>query len=460
MKNKAQIDMTKGHPLKLLLAFTLPALLSNFLSQVYSLTDSIIVGKVLGNQALDAIGVTMPIILLIVSLVIGVNIGCGVLMAQSFGKKEYGQVRHIFANSFYFALFLSTIIALSGFFLSKQILIWMQTPENILAEATKYLQVSFVTMLFPLSYYLLYNAFRSIGDSLSALWCLLVSAISNIGLDFLFVLVFKMGVEGTAIATAIAQGLSVIFALVLLYIKYPQMRIHKEDAKLNIRLMGDISRLAIPFALQAGINNLGNVLVQGCVNQFGENVISSYTVGSRIAAFALIPVENVGSSLSVYTSQNVGAGTTDRIEPGVKASHILNLGFSAVIGLVLGFAGIYMIPWFLKEPAEEVVHEAYRYLLIAGVPCILCGIMNIYQYVLKGMGKAADSLIAGFMQLAAKAGIAFAAAYAWHNVLILWFAWPISFVAGTLYPLIRYFWIRKKWKKEVSVLSSEADRAS
>ena len=267
--------MTKGRPLKLLLVFTLPALLSNFLSQVYSLTDSIIVGKVLGNRALDAIGVTMPIILLIVSLVIGVNIGCGVLMAKSFGKKEYGQVRHIFVNSFYFALFLSAVIAVSGFFLSKQILLWLKTPESLLIEATKYLQVSFLTMLFPLCYYLLYNAFRSIGDSLSALWCLLVSVISNVGLDFLFVLVFKMGVEGTAIATAIAQGLSVVFSLILLYVKYPHMRVKTQDAKLDMPLLGSISRLAIPFARQAGINNLGTVLVQGCVNDFGEHVISA-----------------------------------------------------------------------------------------------------------------------------------------------------------------------------------------
>ena len=440
--------MTKGRPLKLLLVFTLPALLSNFLSQVYSLTDSIIVGKVLGNRALDAIGVTMPIILLIVSLVIGVNIGCGVLMAKSFGKKEYGQVRHIFVNSFYFALFLSAVIAVSGFFLSKQILLWLKTPESLLIEATKYLQVSFLTMLFPLCYYLLYNAFRSIGDSLSALWCLLVSVISNVGLDFLFVLVFKMGVEGTAIATAIAQGLSVVFSLILLYVKYPHMRVKKQDAKLDMPLLGSISRLAIPFALQAGINNLGNVLVQGCVNEFGENVISAYTVGNRIASFALIPVENVGSSLSVYASQNSGAGKEDRIHPGVNASHVLNLAFSSVVGLILGVAGIYMIPWFMKEPNAEVIQMAYRYLLIAGVPCVLCGLMNIYQYVLKGMGRALDSVIAGLMQLGAKAGIAFAAAYAIHNVTFLWFAWPISFVAGTIYPFIRYQMIRRKWAKE------------
>lgn len=450
MANKAQIDMTKGNPLKLLLVFTLPALLSNFLSQVYSLTDSIIVGRVLGEEALTAIGVTMPIILLIVSLVIGVNIGCGVLMAKSFGKKDFDQVRHILVNSFYFGLFLSALIALGGFFLSKQILLWMSTPKESLIEATKYLQVSFLTMLFPLSYYLLYNAFRSIGDSVSALWCLLVSVLSNIGLDLLFVLVFKMGVEGTAIATAFAQGLSVIFAVILLYAKYPAMRMKHLDCRLDMPLIGNIAALAIPFALQAGINNLGNVLVQGAINIFGKAAVSSYTVGSRIAAFALIPVENVGSSLSVYTSQNVGANKPERIDPGVNASHILNLSFSILVGLILGFAGLYMIPWFLKEPNPDVINLAYQYLLIAGVPAILCGVMNIYQYVLKGMGKALDSVIAGLMQLGAKIAIAFIGAYALHNITFIWWAWPISFLAGTLYPLIRYLMLRKKFNKAPS----------
>lgn len=436
MKSNA-MDMTVGSPLRILTAFTLPALAGNLLNQVYSITDSIIVGRFLGQTALAAIGVCMPIILLTASMIIGLNVGVGILMSQSFGRKDIPQMRHIFANSFYLAGLLSVLVALIGYPLTVPILKLMGTPEGPLREAASYMHINFVTTVFPLFYFLFNNAFRGMGDSLTALYCLIVSVVCNIFLDILFVAVFGFGVAGSAWATALSQGLSVLFAFIMLYKKYKEMHMTKEDFRMDMPLLKNITTLAVPIALQSGFNNLGNVIVQSCINGFGEAVMAAYTAASRLGTLSLMPVENVGNSLSVFAGQNYGAQKEERIKEGVRASWQLNIIMSVILGLVLIFFGKNMVGLFLENPGEEVMTVAYRYLLIAAVPGIFDGIMFIYQQVLRGMGRATESVYGGFMQLGAKVVIALIGAH-FLNLDIVWLAWPLSFIAGTIYPYIVY----------------------
>ena len=179
--------MTVGSPLRLLTAFTLPALAGNLLNQVYSITDSIIVGRYLGQTSLAAIGVTMPIVLLTAAMVIGLNVGVGILLSQAFGRKDIGQMRHTFANSFYLALIIAAFTTCVGLPLTVPILKLMGTPAAPMAEAAAYMHINFATTIFPLLYYLFNNAFRGMGDSMTALWCLIVSVVVNVFLDILFV---------------------------------------------------------------------------------------------------------------------------------------------------------------------------------------------------------------------------------------------------------------------------------
>ena len=446
-----RVDMTEGKPLKMLIIFTIPALISNFLSQVYSVTDSIIVGRIIGKQALAAVGVCLPIVMLIVSIVIGINIGCGVLFSQAYGKRNYDRMRHLIVNSFYFAVFISFFIGIAGFFLARPILGLLDTPDEVMKPATAYLQINFLTTFFPLMYYLLYNVFRAMGDSLSALLCLIVSAIFNVFLDILFVAGFNMGVAGSAIATAIAQGAAVVFAIFIYMFKYKELRLKKSDLGLDFVLLGSVIRLALPFALQFAINNLGNILVQRCINSFGDTTMASYTICSRIGSFALIPVENIGASLAVYVGQNYGAKKEYRIEEGVKACYLMNLVVSVVVGLFVVIAGKWLISLFLKEPDQEVVRIAYQYLLIAAAPCILSGFMNIYQNVLKGLGRARDTIICGAIQLVSKVGVALIGSYVLFNITIVWVGWPVSFTLGMIYPMIMYILYKKKLNRAIEV---------
>ena len=438
MNSKKNLDMTEGGPFRLLILFTLPALAGNLLNQVYSITDSIIVGRFLGETSLAAIGVCMPIVLLVGTLSFGLNIGVGILMSQCFGRRDIDGMRHILANSLYLCVMISAAALLIGYPLSEPILRLMGTPDGPLKEAVSYMHISFLSNIFPMLYYLFSNAFRGLGDAMTALYCLIVSVVMNILLDILFVAVLGWGVPGSAWATAIAQFSSVAFAVVMLNIKFREMRLTKKNLSLDLPLFKDIAVLAVPIAVQSAFNNLGNVVVQSCINGFGESVMAAYTAASRIGSLAYMPGENIGSTMSVYAGQNYGAGKNKRIPLGVRASHKLNLIVSVIIGAALILSGRWMIGLFLTQPSETVVSTAYRYLMIAAVPGIFNGIMCIYQQTLRGVGKATESVIGGFMQLGTKVAIAIIGSTLVVNLDLVWLAWPLSFIVGTIFPYIVY----------------------
>ncbi|MBR5702187.1 MAG: hypothetical protein IKX47_06935, partial [Oscillospiraceae bacterium] len=242
----------------------------------------------------------------------------------------------------------------------------------------------------------------------------------------------------TAWATAIAQAMSVVFSAVMLWRRFPEMRLRREDFRLDRPLLGEITKLAVPIAVQTGFNNLGNVVVQSCINGFGEAVMAAYTAASRLGTLSLMPAETLGSSMSVFAGQNFGAGKLGRIRKGVKASWQLNIIICVILGGVLLIFGRSFIGLFLKDPGPEVTTAAYRFLLFAAVPGILNGIMCIYQQTLRGVGKATQAVIGGFMQLGAKVLVALLGARVFLQLDVVWLAWPVSFAAGTVFPFFVY----------------------
>ena len=427
---KKNLDMTEGKPISLLWAFTFPTLMGNLLNQVYSITDSIVVGRYLGQTALAAVGSTMPVILLLAALMIGINVGVGIIISRYFGQKNEELMRRAFVNSLYLGLFLSAGMMVMGLTFSGTILRWMGTPEGPLQEATAYLEISFITMICPLMYYLFSSAFRGLGDSQTALYCLIVSVLSNIGLDVLFVAVFRWGVAGSAWATALAQALSAVVAAVLLFRKYPMMRMRRQDLRLHGKLLRQITVLAIPIAVQSAFNNLGNLVAQSAVNLFGEVTMAAYTAASRIGTLALMPVETIGSSLSVYASQNHGVKRSrSAFDKGVRASLQLSLVVSTVLGVFLLLCGRQMAGLFLTEPSAEILTVVQRFLLITAVPGILAGVMQVYQQVLRGVDRANQALMGGVMQLITKIAVVAVGAWGMRNLDVVWL-WLARFLCG------------------------------
>ena len=436
------IDMTEGRPLPLLLRFGLPTLAGNLLHQAYSLTDGIIVGKYLGKTALAAVGCTMPIVLLLAALMVGINIAVGILIGQHFGRRDEEGMRRSFLNSLYLGLFISAVVAAVGGAASEQILLWMGTPAGPLADATTYLRINFITTICPLLYFMFSSAFRGMGDSRTGLWCLIISVVSNIGLDVLFVAVLELGVAGSAWATALAQGLSAVVAMVLFWKKYPVFRPSADDLRPDPALLWRVTKLAGPIALQTAFTNLGNLVAQSGVNTFDETVMAAYTAANRLGALALMPLETIGGTLSVYAGQNYGAGKPERIRSGVRVGLVLVLIVSTVLGVVLLLTGSWLITLFLDEvtpETPEIIAAARSYLLIAAVPGVRAGIMYVFQQVLRGTNHPNHAMAGGLTELAVKIGVVALGAWRLHSLNVVWLAWPLSFVGGMLWPLIYYY---------------------
>lgn len=331
------LDMTSGNPLPLLLCFALPTFAGNLLYQVYSLTDSIIVGRYLGETALAAVGCTMPVVILLAALMVGVNVAVGILIGQYFGRRDDDGMRRAFISSLYLGVLIAGALALIGIPSSEQVLRWMGIPEGPLADATAYLRITFMTTMCPLLYYLFSSVFRGMGDSRTALWCLIISVFANVVLDILFVAVWGLGVAGSAWATALAQGLSVVFASVLLWRRFPMLHPHASDRKPDGKLLWQITVMAVPIALQSAFNNLGNLVAQSAINGFGEAVMAAYTAASRLGMLSLMPIETIGSALSVYAGQNFGANKPYRVRQGVRAGVLLSFAVGAVLAIALLF---------------------------------------------------------------------------------------------------------------------------
>lgn len=436
---KATLDMTQGSALPLLLRFALPTLAGNLLHQVYTLTDSIIVGRYLGETPLGAVGCTTPIIMLLAALMIGVNIAVGILIGQCYGCKDENGIRRAFISSLYLGAIISVVMAVTGAAASELLLRWMGTPEGALVDAAAYLRINFMTTVCPLLYYLFSSVFRGMGDSRTALYCLIVSVVANVGLDILFVAVWDWGVAGSAWATALAQGLSALFAAILLWKRFPTLRPRVEELMPDLKQLRHITGLAVPIALQTAFNNLGNVVAQRAVNGFGEAVMAAYTAAGRLGTLSLMPVETIGSAMSVYAGQNHGANKPDRIRQGVRAGLLLAAIASTVLGAVLLFGSNWLTTLFLKKPSSQVLVAARRYLLIAAVPGVLAGVMHVFQQTLRGVDKPNHAMVGGLMQLGVKIAVIAWGAWLLKNLDIVWLAWPLSFVAGTVWPAWVYY---------------------
>ena len=432
--------MTQGDVMRGLVAFSVPSLIGNLLHQVYSLTDSIVVGRILGVEALAAVGCTMPLILLLAALMIGTNIGVGVLLSQAFGAQDMDRMRRGFLNSLYVGAGISLALAVFGAPLSRPVLVLMGTPQETLQNAVAYLRINFLTSLCPMLYYLFSCAFRGMGDSRTDLYCLAVSVGMNVVLDILFVAAFRWGVAGSAWATALAQLTSAVFAAILLFRLYPNMRPKKEDLKPDRRLIAAIGRLSLPIAAQSAFNNIGNLVAQGAVNGFGAVAMAAYTAAGRVGAFALMPLETFGNTLSIYTGQNYGAGKMDRLAEGKRVTLRLQLLLSTVLGLLLLLFGRAITRLFLADTTEELLKISYQYLLITAVPGILPGLMFTFQQLLRGTGDTAASMVGGLTQLVTKVAVIAIGAWAAHSLTAVWCAWPVSFAASAAY----LYWHMKK----------------
>lgn len=442
-ENKFLKDMTKGTPWKLLLQFAVPLFIGNIFQQLYNMVDSIIVGNFVGPNALGAIGTTNSLNFLFFSLVAGLSVGIGIIVAQFFGSNNEEKVKDTIGNAIWIVLISSVIMACIGFFVAKPVLVLLRTDKVILGDATAYLKVTSIGICCTGLYNGVSSILRALGDSKTPLIFLISASLVNVVLDLWFVLGLGWGVVGAGVATAFSQFLSAVTCIFYAYKSNTYFRLKKKNFKLNSYIVEKSLRLGIPVALQNSLIAFSLIVLQAIVNGYGATFTTAFTVISRIETLVQQPFMSLGAAVSTYTGQNLGAGKTDRVVKGFNSSNVMNVIFSAVVLVLFWTFTSPIVSIFGKD--AEVLRIASDGLRITSCFYVFLGLIYTTRNVLNGAGDAMFSLFTGIVECIGRVGFAYPLTLipflGSYGVFV---ATGITWMLNGLFSLIRYK--RGKWK--------------
>lgn len=437
-------DLTEGKPGRLIFRFATPMLIGNVFQQVYNVTDSIIVGKFLGKEALAAVGASFPLIFLLISLIIGIASGSTIIISQHFGAKNIEKVKRTIDTMYIFLFFASLLIMIVGILFSGTIFRLIKLPEELIPDASLYLNVYLTGSLFFFGFNGTSAILRGLGDSKTPLYFLIISTIANIFFDLLFVVVFKWGISGAAIATVIAQAGAFVTTVIYLNRTHPIINLSWRKLNWDREIFRSSVRIGLPTGFQQTFVSLGMIALLRIVNDFGTNVIAAYSVAGRIDGMAALPAMNFSQALSTYVGQNIGAKKMDRVRQGLLST--LNMStWTAIITTILIIIFRYpLMALFVSDQA--VIQIGGEYLLIVASFYIFFSGMFVIGGVMRGAG---DTLIPMFITLFSLwiIRIPLAAVLSKYiGVTGIWWAIPIAWFMGMSLSFLYYR--TGKWKKK------------
>ena len=432
-------SMTEGRPLKLILQFAVPLLLGNLLQQMYNLVDAAIVGRVLGTGALAAVGATSSVQF----LVLGFCIGFGIPIAKSFGAERLDKMRSYIFNSVLLTALFAVLITAVCSLCCTLILQMLSVPQDVFDDAYAYLIVIFLGIPFTLLYNLLSSILRSVGDSRTPFLFLAISTVLNIGLDLLCIIVFKWGVAGAAIATIAAQAVSGILCLIYIRFRVPLLTLSRADCKADAESIRDLVVMGIPMGLQTFITAIGSMVMQSANNGLGGDYVSGFTAGVKLKQFTLCPFDAIGTAVSVFCSQNLGAGQSARIKKGLKEGIALGIGYGVFAGLILIFFGRPLSMIFVSKDAAGVLDASAQYLRCMGFFYWTLGILNITRMVTQGLGYSGRAFFSGVTEMFARTivSLCFVGQFGYNAIC---FADQTAWVAACCYIAPTCFYCVKK----------------
>ena len=436
-------NMTQGNPVKLILLFSVPLIIGNIVQQLYSFADAIILGNVIGVHALAAIGSVGSITFLIIGFTIGACTGLGMIVAQRFGAGDEKGLRRSIATSYLVGSFIALILTLISAPLSRNIMVLLRTPSEIIDYGTIYLFILMLGNIIFMIFNLQASIIRAVGDSKTPLYFLIVAVIFNIGLVFLFILVFNWGVASAAVATLIGQVASVIMCFVYIRKKFPVLRLKREDWKITSKELMEHIRMAVPMGFSLSIIAVGAIVVQYVLNDMGHIAVAGVTAAMRIDQMAVMPLASLGMAVGTYVAQNYGAGRMDRVKKGVNQGLIIAVGFSVLVGVLLFFGGYAMSGLFVSGETGEVQRYAQIYLRINGTMYIFLGLLFVYRFTLQGLGKAIAPTVGSIGELVMRVFAALVLARFFGFVGLCW-ANPLAWIGAALPLGILYYGIIKR----------------
>ncbi|MBQ8196185.1 MAG: MATE family efflux transporter [Oscillospiraceae bacterium] len=445
-------SMTEGSELGHIIKFTMPLLVGNLFQQLYNVVDSAIVGKYLGSDKLAAVGSTGSITYLFYTLCIGLATGAGILIAQRFGAKDISAVKRLIANSAYALGMLGVVISVVATLCAEPLLRFLDTPESLLPDAVGYMQISCMGTIAVAAYNWINSVLRSLGDSRTPLIFLIIASIINVVLDLLFVVVFQMDVEGAALATIIAQGVSAVGSIIFAFVKNPCFRIAREELSFRWQIFSRCLVTGIPIALQNALVSVSMISLQRTANGFGEDVMAAYTASMRVEQLVQQPFASLNVAISTFAGQNIGAGKRDRAVKGYHRCVIVGLGFSVLMLALFMLFSRNVIGVFVDEPAVlDIGEKALKLSCLFYFPL---GLIHITRGMLNGAGDVGFALLNGIAEVVGRIG--FAAILVNIEGVGYWAVWGttcLTWVLTAVMSLIRYK--SGVWKKRAAVAASD-----
>lgn len=405
-----QLDMTKGSPFRLILKFIIPIIIGNIFQQLYSMVDTIIVGRYVGVQALAAVGATGTISFLMLGFSQGLTTGFTIITGQRFGAGDEEGIKRSVGSATMLTLIVIVVMTLGSVLLMDPLLTAMNTPADIYEMSRTYILIICYGIVGNLWYNLVASLLRAVGNSKVPLYFLIFSAFLNIFLDLLFVVNFQMGVGGAAWATVISQLLAGILCHLYILKKVPLLRPERRHYRLEAHLALIQLKIGIPMALQFCITAIGTIILQSALNLLGSTAVASYTAACKVEQLVTQPFGAMGVTMSTYGAQNLGTNDLSRIRKGVRVANLMSAIYSVVIYFVVVAMMPYLVRLFVNENVEEVLHYADIYIRVCGIFFIPLGMIFIFRNVLQGCGYGFMPMMGGVVELVSRGVLAMIAA--------------------------------------------------
>jgi len=398
-------DLTSGSPMRLILNFTVPTLFGLLFQQFYNMVDAMIVGKLLGSQALGAVGATGSINFFVIGFCLGVCSGFAIPVAQKMGARDYPQMRRYVANAAYLSAGVALVLTVITGIFCRDILAAMDTPADLFADANAYIFVIFMGIPVVFLYNLLACVIRALGDSRTPVYFLALSSGLNIVLDLAFILLCNWGVAGAAIATVTSQTVSALACLLYMVRRFPILHVTREESRPSLDACKALCAMGVPMGLQYSITAIGSIVLQTSVNGLGSLYVTAVATGSKVYQLLACPFDAMGSAMATYCGQNVGAGRLDRLRQGVRSCSLLGLGYSVIAFAAMLFLAPQAAMLFL-DPAEGglemLVGLTARYIVVLTAFFFPLSLVNILRFSIQGMGFSVFAILAGVLEMIAR----------------------------------------------------------
>lgn len=403
MKTKT-VSLTEGNILKSIVIFAIPFLIGNIFQQLYNVADTAIIGNVLGDQALAAVGATSALYSLVIGFSNGITNGFSVVLARVFGENNEEKLKQTSALIYFLTFIISVVLTLASVITLHSVLVMLKTPENILPSTEVYLWIIFTFAIVTMLYNMFSGILRAIGDSKTPLYFLLLSSALNVGLDFLFVKGLSRGIRGAAEATVIAQIVSVTLCIVYIWKKCPVLKFSGRYLKWDKELVQELLLTGFSMGLMLVVVSIGSVALQSAVNSLGEQTIAAHTAARKIDDIFMMPLGTLSTAAATFASQNFGAGKYDRIHKGIKAAVLIAIGWSACAILIVFAIGKYMVKWLTGTSDAEIISNALMYMKINIVFFLVLSVLLVLRSSLQGVGRKIVPVLGSGVELILKFG--------------------------------------------------------